>query len=852
MDYYQKYQKYRFKYLNLLNQFGGGYTPEQFTQMLKKKEEDNEELLEDTDFLTLEKINIRTAILINMQVYDVNSLFEWINIKYNKNETPTLPLTNGNLSLSNLVDIRNKLDNDEKKNIIQKIIVSKLPERVQNIFKELNKEQLDIIFTITKISILKDISIDLIEELFSKYKYLLDNDIIDNEIIDALKKDYNTLLLVPEKKMTDNIIKLAVIHNGFALVYVPVHMIKPDICEKAVKQNGNTLQYIPNDLRTFTICEAAVKKNARAFHYVLADKMTFQEYLVICNIAVKHNGTILQFVPKDFRTYEICKSAVKEEPLALKYVLADKMTSQEYFIICSIAVEENAFALEHVLVDKMTSQEYLIICYKAVEKDADALYYVPDELKNELKKYFNLLSSIQSGGSNYTKEDFDLLDKYQYEYEYVIQQNKNTSETRALFELIDDDGYLLEKNESGEPIFLEDNITTDPIHITKAVLIGNNVHDVNSILNSIKNKMDFDPFTREPFKITDLLHVINKLNNENENDKQFIINYIISSKLNYKIKKIVNSFTDKQKKILISKNKIDILLTFSKNIYIDLLLKYNHLLSDTITEDDILKAIKENYRALILVPENKKTNLICLNAVNSNANALKFVPEYIKTYEICSEAVKKDGLLLAYVPKQRNIFAICEIAVKQNSYALEYVNKKNMTFDEYLYICELALNKDNLRNFDIIELSLLAVTNCWLALQYVKLKNMTFDEYYQICKSAIENNVSALQYVDKNVSKDEYYDICYFAVITNPLAFQYVDKEIIPEKYYDICKLALQYLDSDRYEITIEEIYKICELAVKYDSSLINFVPKEKILSSQLVNLLKIGNLKFNLRVNKY
>ena len=165
-----------------------------------------------------------------------------------------------------------------------------------------------------------------------------------------------------------------------------------------------------------------------------------------------------------------------------------------------------------------------------------------------------------------------------------------------------------------------------------------------------------------------------------------------------------------------------------------------------------------------------------------------------------------------------------------------------MTFDEYLYICELALNKDNLRNFDIIELSLLAVTNCWLALQYVKLKNMTFDEYYQICKSAIENNVSALQYVDKNVSKDEYYDICYFAVITNPLAFQYVDKEIIPEKYYDICKLALQYLDSDRYEITIEEIYKICELAVKYDSSLINFVPKEKILSSQLVNLLKIGN----------
>jgi hypothetical protein len=531
-------------------------------------------------------------------------------------------------------------------------------------------------------------------------------------------------------------------------------------------------------------------------------------------------------------------------------------------------------------------------------------------------KYLNLLSLNQSGagktnllnqsgGGNYTKEDFDLLDKYKYKYEYVIQQNINTRETRALFELIDDDGYLLEKNESGEPIFLEDNITTEPIHITKAVLIGNNVHDVNSILNSIRNKMDFDPFTRELFKITDLLDVINKLNDVN--DINYIINYIISSKLNVEIQNIVNLFTDKQKKILISKNKIDILLTFTKKTYINLLLKYNHLLSDTITKDDILKAIEENYRALILVPENKKTDLICLNAVKNNADALQYVPEYIQTFEICSEAVKKNGFLLKHVAKQINKFAICVIAVKQNSYALEFVNKKNMTFDEYLYICELALNKDHLTNFDIIELSLLVVTNCGSALQYVKLKNMTFDEYFQIFKSAIENdasalqyvdkknmtfdeyyqifksaienntdalqyvklknmtfneyyqifklaienNTSALQYVDKNVSKDEYYDICYFAVITNPLAFQYVDKEIIPEKYYDICKLALQYLDSDRYKITTEEIYEICKLAVEYDTTLIDFVPKGKILSSQLVNLLKIVNPKFNLRFNK-
>lgn len=100
------------------------------------------------------------------------------------------------------------------------------------------------------------------------------------------------------------------------------------------------------------------------------------------------------------------------------------------------------------------------------------------------------------------------------------------------------------------------------------------------------------------------------------------------------------------------------------------------------------------------------------------------------------------------------------------------------------------------------------------------------------------------------MSKDEYYDICRFAVIENPLALQYVDKKIISEKYYAICKLALQYLDSDRYKITTEEIYEICKLAVEYDSNLFKFVPKQILLDSQLLLLLKIVNPDRKYKVN--
>ena len=95
MDYYQKYQKYRFKYLNLLNQ-SGGVTPEKFKQMLENKEDEDFLDDDDIDFLTHDKIKVKDAILIDMQVCDINSIFECISKKYNKYNIKEAinPLTN--------------------------------------------------------------------------------------------------------------------------------------------------------------------------------------------------------------------------------------------------------------------------------------------------------------------------------------------------------------------------------------------------------------------------------------------------------------------------------------------------------------------------------------------------------------------------------------------------------------------------------------------------------------------------------------------------------------------------------------------------------------------------------------
>jgi hypothetical protein len=466
-------------------------------------------------------------------------------------------------------------------------------------------------------------------------------------------------------------------------------------------------------------------------------------------------------------------------------------------------------------------------------------------------KYLNLLSLNQSGGDYYTEKDFYLLDKYKYKYEYVIKHKLDTSEIRALFELINEKGFLKDKDDKNE--LLEDIITTDNIHITKAVLIGNNVLNANSILKLITSGNDNDPFTRNPFTITELINVINKLNDvSNEN---YIINYIISERsiLNIQIINIIKNLNNKERKILISKNKMVKLLKFSTYIFIDLLNNYKKLLSDTITYDEIINAIKTNYLALILVPENKLTQLLCLDAVEQNSNTLECIPDNKKSYEMCQKAVINSGLLLQYVPEDIKImynFEICKIAIEQNSYALEHILIYEMTPTKYLYFCELALKNNIMRNFDKIDLSLKAVKNNGLALQYVNKNIMSEDNYDEICISAVKNNGLALQYVDKNNMREDYYNmredyynICCFAIIENPLALQYVDKKImLKDKYYEICKLALQYLNSNIYKISTEEIYEICKLAVEYHSNLIDFVPKQKLLVFQQTLLLQIVN----------
>ena len=111
MDYYQKYQKYKFKYLNLLNQFGG-YTDEEFKIMLEKPNIDGylvEKLVVCP--ISLQYVQKDHGILIDRAIYDVNYLLEFFKYFLNTktDQLPTLPHNRGRFTEEIYLNILSKV-----------------------------------------------------------------------------------------------------------------------------------------------------------------------------------------------------------------------------------------------------------------------------------------------------------------------------------------------------------------------------------------------------------------------------------------------------------------------------------------------------------------------------------------------------------------------------------------------------------------------------------------------------------------------------------------------------------------------------------------------------------------------
>jgi hypothetical protein len=171
---------------------------------------------------------IKNYIIIQNQLYDVNILYDYIKYKFIKEKLiATIPHTRRPFTKEILEEINNKVFEKSplgnSKIIVELIELSKFPIQTQEYLLILEYEQrrkiLD--FEDYKIQILISEPDFVIDTLFNDYHYLLNNDISDEDVINAAKEYYRSLLFIPFDTISIDIIKSLVQNNGELLKYVP-------------------------------------------------------------------------------------------------------------------------------------------------------------------------------------------------------------------------------------------------------------------------------------------------------------------------------------------------------------------------------------------------------------------------------------------------------------------------------------------------------------------------------------------------------------------------------------------------------------------------------------------------------
>ena len=129
---------------------------------------------------------------------------------------------------------------------------------------------------------------------------------------------------------------------------------------------------------------------------MLLKKIPKKEQTVdICKIAIRQNPLALQFVSRKCLDSKMCLAAVKKDGQAFRYVPSQFVTRR----MCELAVEANPEFLNDVPEDFRT----LKICISAVKKDVNALSYISREKRYELFDDNTEIDLIEKIVANNTK-----------------------------------------------------------------------------------------------------------------------------------------------------------------------------------------------------------------------------------------------------------------------------------------------------------------------------------------------------------------------------------------------------------------------------------------------------------------
>lgn len=257
--------------------------------------------------------------------------------------------------------------------------------------------------------------------------------------ITAIRENHEVFKYIDPDIQTTNMCKSALVRSGILIKYVNKKLLTFELCKLAVMQNGLALGYLPHDTqRMKELCVLALNQGVEALPFLqeltpdITDAitnitlcsrvLTMEDTLVLGNISntidtsnindnfIKQNENN-EFKNIHMQTEDICEVAVKRNGLLLEFV--NNKTEN----LCELAVFQNGLALEFV--DVQTP----LICRLAIQQNINAIFYVNDQTEEQWK--FVLLKNLSFGA--FISDKFKYLTKTENTWLDTYNMTKDTA-----------------------------------------------------------------------------------------------------------------------------------------------------------------------------------------------------------------------------------------------------------------------------------------------------------------------------------------------------------------------------------------------------------------------------------------
>jgi hypothetical protein len=153
--------------------------------------------------------------------------------------------------------------------------------------------------------------------------------------------------------------------------YIPDEFKYRKMCILALRHNSSMLEYVPKALIDTSFIEEVIRENHKILRHIPKHLITSR----LCKIAYKHDPRSFEFIPDEYKTDEMCKG------VKFSYLMAhipDKFINKNYVYIFEHVAKHVDYGLRYIP-KKYRSRK---LCLASVKRNGYELSIVPENLRD--------------------------------------------------------------------------------------------------------------------------------------------------------------------------------------------------------------------------------------------------------------------------------------------------------------------------------------------------------------------------------------------------------------------------------------------------------------------------------------